>query len=403
MKASVLISIVLAIALVVVSVRLAMSNHNAKDDGSAQNGGDTAEAIYDNIMTRTSVRSYQDKPVEEDKIDKLLHAGMAAPSAVNKQPWHFVVVRNKATLEAISEATPNAGMAKDAPLAIVVCGDMSNEKEDLVREFWSQDASAATENILLAAHGMGLGAVWTGTYPDKKRCEAISRLLDLPAHIIPFCTIVIGYPKGEATPKDKWKPENVSYESFGQAQPGTDAGKGKKESSCKAFEEFDVTEDFHGNPFTYFKGKGLLLAVGDKTDFNEMTIGWGSLGNIWERGMSMMTVFVAKGRYTFGYMEKAKYFTVMEFDDSHKDILEYMGTHSGRDGNKAKALGLHTRYTEHGTPYFEEAKTVFECEMIYHAPFDPKGFGSMPKDFYSDFPAGIHSMYMGKIVKALRK
>ena len=175
------------------------------------------------------------------------------------------------------------------------------------------------------------------------------------------------------------------------------------QATDSVFEEFDVTKDFRGNPFTYFKGKGLLLAVGDKADHNEMTIGWGALGNIWESGMSLMTVYVAPGRYTFKYMEKAKYFTVMEFDDAHKDILEYMGTHSGRDGDKAKALGLHTLYTEHGTPYFEEAKTVFECEMIYHAPFDPKGFGEMPKELYSNFPAGIHSMYMGKIVKAMRK
>ncbi len=175
------------------------------------------------------------------------------------------------------------------------------------------------------------------------------------------------------------------------------------QTNDSVFEEFDVTKDFHGNPFTYFKGKGLLLAVGDKADHNEMTIGWGAMGNIWEDGMSLMTVYVAPARYTFHYMEKAKYFTVMEFDDAHKDILEYMGTHSGRDGDKAKALGLHTLYTEHGTPYFEEAKTVFECEMIYHAPFDPKGFGEMPKKRYADAPAGIHSMFMGKIVKAMRK
>lgn len=399
MNTSKLINIVLAIALVVVSIKF-VSNTNQTDSSNKQK--DTTDMVYQNIMTRTSVRSYQEKPVDDEKIEKLLRAGMAAPSAVNKQPWHFVVVRNKATLETISEVTPNAGMAKDAPLAIVVCGDMSNEKEDLVREFWVQDVSAVTENILLAAHGMGLGAVWTGTYPDQKRCDAISKLLNLPAHIIPFSTIVIGYPKGETSPKDKWKPENVSYESFGNVKSG-DKVSTEMTASPKKFEKFDVTEDFHGNPFTYFKGKGLLLAVGDKNNFNEMTIGWGALGNIWEKGMAMMTVYVAKGRYTFGYMEKAKYFTVMEFDDAHKDVLDYMGHHSGRDGNKAKALGLHTKYTEHGTPYFEEAKTVFECEMIYHAPFEPKGFGEMPKEFYSDFPAGIHSMYMGKIVKAMRK
>lgn len=213
MKASRLLNIVLAIALVVVSVRLAMSSAVAAS-GTEKSGNDTADIVYQNIMTRASVRSYQEKAVEGEKIEKLLHAGMAAPSAVNIQPWHFVVIREKATLEKIAELTPNAGMAKDAPLAIVVCGDMSNEKEGMVREFWSQDVSAATENILLVAHSMGLGAVWTGTYPDKKRCDAISKLLGLPSHIIPFNTIVIGYPKGETQPKDKWKPENVSYEHF---------------------------------------------------------------------------------------------------------------------------------------------------------------------------------------------
>ncbi len=177
----------------------------------------------------------------------------------------------------------------------------------------------------------------------------------------------------------------------------------EKTETETGFHEFDVNSEFSGNPFTYFKGKGLLLAVGNKVDYNEMTIGWGAMGNIWEKNMAMITVFVAPGRYTFKYMEKAKYFTVMEFDDDHKDILQYMGTHSGRDGNKAEALGLHTLYTENGTPYFEEAKTVYECEMIYHAPFDPKGFGDMPKNLYANFPAGIHSMYMGKIIKAITR
>lgn len=177
----------------------------------------------------------------------------------------------------------------------------------------------------------------------------------------------------------------------------------KKENAKGEFHEFDVNSQFSANPFTYFKGKGLLLAVGDKNDYNEMTIGWGALGNIWEKDMAMITVFVAPGRYTFKYMEKAKHFTVMEFDDDHKDVLQYMGTHSGRDGNKAEAMGLHTLYTEHGTPYFEEANTVYECEMIYHAPFDPKGFGDMPRNLYADFPAGIHSMYMGKVVKAITR
>lgn len=210
MKASVLINVVLAIALVAVCVRF------AKSKAGTNGTGDTAQTVYDNIMTRTSVRAYTDRSVADSAIDTLLHAGMAAPSAVNRQPWHFIVVKDKATLRQIAELTPNAAMAKDAPLAIVTCGDLSKyeEDEELLREFWVQDLSAVTENILLQAHAMGLGAVWTGTFPSEQRCDAIAQLLGLPDHIVPLNTIVIGYPKGETKPKDKWKPENVSYEKY---------------------------------------------------------------------------------------------------------------------------------------------------------------------------------------------
>lgn len=179
---------------------------------------------------------------------------------------------------------------------------------------------------------------------------------------------------------------------------------GVKSTSSGEFVEFDVRTDFTDNPFTFFKGKGLLLAAGSETDsINEMTIGWGALGNIWEPDNCVITVYVASGRHTFGYMEKARYFTVMQFADERADILRYMGTKSGRDGNKAEVLGLHTLYTENGVPYFEEAEAVYECEMLYHAPFDTEGFGDVPAQFYSHFDAGIHSMYMGRIVKAMRK
>lgn len=304
---SYVLNIVLAIAVVVLAVRLVCVQQ-------AEKAVDPADAVYQNILTRTSVRSYQDKAIDPTQIEQLLRAGMAAPSAMNTQPWHFVVVQDKAFLEQIADATPNAGMAKNAPLAIVVCGDLQKEKTGWEQAFWIQDVSAVTENILLQAHAMGLGAVWTGTYPSEERCQAVSRLLHLPEHIIPFSTIVIGYPQGDPVPKDKWKPENISYEYFDATQSIA------QPSAEKPFEEFDVTEDFHGNPFTYFKGKGLLLAAGDSADYNEMTIGWGAMGNIWERGMSMLTVYVAPGRHTYQYMEKARYFTVMEFDEAHKDI-----------------------------------------------------------------------------------
>lgn len=205
MKPSVFLNIVLAAALVAVSVRWATT-------GSGESAPANADSVvYNNIMTRTSVRSYLDKPVEDSKIDTLLHAAMAAPTAMNTQPWHFVVIKDRATLDKIAEVTPNARMAAEAPLAIVMCGNMTNEHADVVRMFWTQDLSAATENLLLQAHAMGLGAVWTGTYPDQQRCDAVSSLLSLSDNLIPLCTVVIGYPKGEQTPKDKWNPDNVTY------------------------------------------------------------------------------------------------------------------------------------------------------------------------------------------------
>lgn len=394
MKTAMLLNIVLVLALVVVCVKFVANGRRGSQSPSA--------AVYGNIMTRNSVRAYLDRDVEDECIDSLLHAGMAAPSAVNRQPWHFVVVKNRETLARMAELTPNASMAKGAPLAIVVCGDMDKyaPDESRLREYWVQDASAATENILLQAHAMGLGAVWTGTYPMEERCQAVSTLLELPPNIVPFYTIVVGYPAEEAHPKDKWKPENVSFERFGQAAGQDSASIAKQE---KAWADFNPAEQFQGNPFTYFSGDGLLLAAGDRDGFNEMTIGWGALGHIWEPGASVVTVYVAPGRYTHGFMEKTKYFTVMEFDDAHKDVLAYMGSHSGRDGDKVKALGLHTLFTENGTPYFDEASAVYECEMIYHAPLDPRGFGDMPQAFYKTATAGIHSMYMGKIVRAMRK
>lgn len=186
---------------------------SASFSSKAQNNME--QAVLDNIATRVSVRSYLDKPVEETKIEQLLRAGMAAPSAMNKQPWHFVVVTDKQQLAALAKANPYAGMAAKAPLAIVVCGDMSKALTGNAREFWVQDCSAASENILLAANAMGLGAVWTGTYPSEERVKAVSKVLQLPKKLIPLNTIVIGYPDGTNTPKDKWKPTNVSYNFYG--------------------------------------------------------------------------------------------------------------------------------------------------------------------------------------------
>lgn len=210
MKISMIINAVLAIALVFLSYKLAVTgNEKSKEQ-------DTSEVVLDNIFKRTSIRSYKNKPVEKEKVEKLLRAGMAAPTAMNKQPWHFVVVTDKGQLQKLSEANPHAAMAAQAPLAIVVCGDMNKAAEGNSREFWIQDCSAASENILLAATGMKLGAVWTGTYPSEERCAAVAKVLGLPESLIPLNTIVIGYPDSEVNPKDKWREENISYNMYGE-------------------------------------------------------------------------------------------------------------------------------------------------------------------------------------------
>lgn len=211
---SVILNIVLAIAVVVLGVRLvsgvAHANKSAAESASAE------QAVLDNIATRTSIRDYDGRPVEKEKIEKMLRAAMAAPTAMNRQPWHFVVVDQRATLDMLSEANPHAKMIKKAPLVIVVCGDMDKAIEGGGRDFWIQDASAATENLLLAAHAMGLGAVWTGAYPSEERCQAISKALSLPDNLVPLCMVVIGYPAEHPQPKDKWKEENISYNVYGK-------------------------------------------------------------------------------------------------------------------------------------------------------------------------------------------
>lgn len=177
----------------------------------AATDGDGNEAL-NCIMTRTSIRQYQDRPVEQEKVEQLLRAAMAAPTAVNKQPWHFYVLNTKEAINRLADASQRGSdMVRSAALVIVVCGDMDKALEGKAREYWIQDTSAATENLLLAAHALGLGAVWTGVYPMKERVEMTTKVLSLPENLVPLCTILIGYPAESPTPKDKWKPENVTY------------------------------------------------------------------------------------------------------------------------------------------------------------------------------------------------
>lgn len=208
---SVVLNIVLAIVVVVLSVRLASDKATVDKSADAQQSVNAEQAVLDNIATRTSVRDYEARPVEKEKIEKMLRAAMAAPTAMNKQPWHFVVVDQRNVLDALAGANPYAKMLKKAPLAIVVCGNTDKMIEGGGRDFWIQDASAATENLLLAAHAMGLGAVWTGAYPSEERCISISKVLSLSDNLIPLNMILVGYPAEQPQPKQKFKEENISY------------------------------------------------------------------------------------------------------------------------------------------------------------------------------------------------
>lgn len=152
--------------------------------------------------------------------------------------------------------------------------------------------------------------------------------------------------------------------------------------------------------FTDDDGHGLLLCSGDAQAHNAMTIGWGGLGTLWSR--PTVTVYVAQARYTHQFMDKYAYFTVMHFPDNR--VVDYMGAHSGRDGDKAQALGLHTLYTENGTPYYAEADLVIECRTMYGQDFDPAQFRTdAPRNFYARSTSGVHTMYMGEVVSAWQK
>lgn len=208
------IILVLAAAVVILSVRFAESRPEDRNEDNKNTEEMAENTAYENILTRMSVRSYTSETVPDSIIEKLLRAGMSAPSAVNKQPWEFVVITDPKLRAAIAEASPNAGMAAKAPLSIAVCGNLDKALEGRPQEYWIQDCSAASENILLAAHALGLGGVWCGFYPSEERIAALRKILNLPDNLIPLNVINIGYPEGEPAVKDKWKPENIHYNRY---------------------------------------------------------------------------------------------------------------------------------------------------------------------------------------------
>jgi nitroreductase len=158
------------------------------------------------ILSRRSVRRYQDGQVPEELINKLLEAAMSAPSARDGRPWQFVVIDDRGLLDEIAQINPNAQMAAQAPLGILVCGDLSLEKSP---GYWVIDCAAAVENMLLAAHALGLGAVWTGVYPRQERVDGLKRLAKLPDNIVPHSLVIVGYPAEQPPPRNRFEATRV--------------------------------------------------------------------------------------------------------------------------------------------------------------------------------------------------
>ncbi len=203
--------VLLCIAITAVSVRLMIADNKGPDNACG-----VEDEVLECIMTRASVRKYKPETVNDSVMTKVLKAGMAAPTAANQQAWHFVVITNQALKDSITDAFQWTKMVRDCAFAVVVCGDMSRlfegDRED--GGFWTLDCSAASENMLLAAHALGLGGVWCGIYPEEDRMSRLSAILNLPPNLRPLNILSFGYPETTVAPKQKWDPEKVSYNRF---------------------------------------------------------------------------------------------------------------------------------------------------------------------------------------------
>lgn len=163
------------------------------------------------IITRRSIRKFEEKPVPQKLVDQLLKAGMFAPSAKNYRPWHFIVVDERAKLDELSNLHPSAKMLKTASLAILVCGDRNLDPMD---GYLAINTSAATQNILLAAHELGLGTVWIGVYPREERVAEMVQYFKLPENILPVNLIAIGWPGEEKPVPERYEPEKVHFNKW---------------------------------------------------------------------------------------------------------------------------------------------------------------------------------------------
>ncbi len=163
------------------------------------------------INSRHSIRKYLKDDVSNETVNILLKAAMSAPSAGNAQPWEFIVIKDKGTRKQMAAIHPHARIVEKAPVAIFIIG---NTGKEIYPGYWPQDCSAATENLLLAAHDIGLGAVWCGIYPTQERWQAFSQMFALPQELVPFALVPVGYPDQQVAPQDRFDPTKVHYEKW---------------------------------------------------------------------------------------------------------------------------------------------------------------------------------------------
>jgi nitroreductase len=173
--------------------------------------------ILDVIFSRRSIRAFQDRKLEPEVLKKLLQAAMAAPTAANAQPWEFVVVDAPESLSALKAALPFGQY--NTPAAIVVCGNPDTGNNSAGKMYWVQDCSAATENILIAATGMGLGSVWLGVYPLESRVEAIRKVLNMPGTVTPLGVVYVGYPAEQKEARTQYDERRVYWQVYEERKP----------------------------------------------------------------------------------------------------------------------------------------------------------------------------------------
>jgi nitroreductase len=165
------------------------------------------------IFNRRSIRKYENKAIPDEMFNDLLEAAMAAPSAVAKDPWHFLLIRERKTLDKIVKILPSGQMLRQAPAAVIICGDINKANINDV-SYLLQDLSAAAENLLLAATALGLGSCWLGVHPRPDRLDGIRSLFSLPENIIPMCGVALGWPAEKPAPRTRFNPDRVHLEKW---------------------------------------------------------------------------------------------------------------------------------------------------------------------------------------------